>query len=110
MRQLVSQEMPSTIAAGRVLTFREGDVPADGVGARTDALRRPGVAGVGMNAHVREIPAEARLEKGTGLRVEGLAGRAQHLGHERRRLGARKLMAVTLFGPERHAWFLSIPS
>jgi hypothetical protein len=106
MRQFVSQQMPPTIAGRGILTFREGDVPADGVGTRTDALRRPGVAAVGVYSHLREIPAEARLEKGTGLRVEGLAGRAQNLGHDRRRLGTRRLMAVTLFGPERLALFL----
>jgi hypothetical protein len=38
-----------------------------------------------MNPHLAEVMAKARLEKRAGLLIEGLAGRAQYVMHNRRR-------------------------
>jgi hypothetical protein len=88
MRQFVSQEVSSVIAAGRVLTAREDNVRTGSVSERTDALRRPGGTVVGVDAHLREIPPEARLEERAGRPVEVFAGRAEYLMHDGRRPSA----------------------
>jgi len=44
-----------------------------------------------MGSYVVEVVAEARLHESARVRVERLAGRAQHLVHDRRHRGSLRL-------------------
>jgi hypothetical protein len=52
--------------------------------------------GVGMHAHPAKIVAEARFERGAGGRIKRLARRTQHLVHNRRGNGGRRLCTEAL--------------
>src|SRR5215208_7905138 len=69
MRQLVSQQMPSAIAAGRILTGREVDIAPDGerVGAQLPAHARR--APVGVDPDSAEIRAETAFHERLRLAV-----------------------------------------
>jgi len=70
---------------------RENDVPPYRVSQRIHRPRRLGSYPVGMHPHPAEVVAEARLHESARVRVERLAGRAQHLVHDRRHRGSLRL-------------------
>jgi hypothetical protein len=64
VRQLVRQQVKPGARLGRIAAGREGDIAAERVGVGVDRLRGGVRAGVVVDAHAREVAAEARLEVG----------------------------------------------
>jgi hypothetical protein len=85
----------------REMSIRKHDVPPDRVGDGADRLGRFRSLGAGVQAHVRKIGAEARLEELTQPYIEWTAGPTQRLFD----CGRRLFPAIS--APSRLVWSFS---
>src|SRR5207247_9254234 len=70
--QFMGQQPPSLGRSRRELTGTEYDVASHGKSVGVEPLRRQLGGSAGVDPHLREVMAEARLHEGAGRRVERL--------------------------------------
>ena len=71
VHQLVSEQAATGILIGPILTVAEHHVTPNGKGQRVDVTRGSGGMRVGVDPHVVEVVAEARLEEATDRAESG---------------------------------------
>src|SRR4051812_22394656 len=86
MYQLVRKELLTFHCSRRIFARAKYNMIPNGVCTGVHCARRIPSSAVGMYSHSAEVASEPGLEIGAARYVERLAGRAQHLVHERRRL------------------------
>jgi hypothetical protein len=87
VRQLVSEQTLSGVSCRHELPCTEYDIIADSVCPCVYRPSRFRSLPIGMDLHITEITAEARLHEFARRRIERLSRRAQHFVHDRRRGG-----------------------
>lgn len=78
VRELMGEETAALFRLGPVLSCAEYNVRSHGVRKGIHSKGRIRCAAAGVDTHVTEIMAEARLEKGKRRAVQTIAGRAKH--------------------------------
>src|SRR5262245_3102957 len=84
MGEFVRKKLLTVGGAGSVLTTSEDHVGSHRVGPRIRGVSRPSRRFVVMDADAADVVAEARVQEGSRLRIEGLARLAHDIGHRRR--------------------------
>lgn len=75
---------------GRVAVVSENNMRTDRVGERSNRPRGDAGLRIGMNAYVREAPAEARFHEPADRGIKGLSGRAKYFVHDGGRPSAER--------------------
>src|SRR5579863_2713574 len=84
MRKLMAEKTLSRRGMRLVFSLGKNQVLAECISTRIQRARRLRCSLVRVYAHFGKVVAKARLKQGTGGLVQRLAGRVQHLMHDRR--------------------------
>jgi hypothetical protein len=86
MGQFMREQPPSACRVRRVTAMIENHIAPDRVGDGADRTRRSRGLGVGVDPDVAKTVGEAIFHEGARWAAQRLAGPAQHLVHDRRRV------------------------